>query len=107
MPDYTATVRLCARAVGLPMPEAEVRFAPPRRWRFDFGWPSVKLAVEVNGAIWVSGRHSRGSGLVKEYEKMTAAAVLGWRVIPTTPRQIGDLAFWRAVRRAYDYREAA
>lgn len=67
---------------------AEHQFAKPRRWRFDFAIPSRKLAIEVNGAVWTNGRHSRGSGLVKEYEKMRAAAVLGWRVFPFTPQEI-------------------
>ena len=24
---------------GLPLPEQQYRFAPPRRWAFDFAWP--------------------------------------------------------------------
>ena len=27
------------KAWGLPVPVAELRFAPPRRWRFDWAWP--------------------------------------------------------------------
>jgi hypothetical protein len=67
---------------------AEHRFAHGRRWRFDFAVPSLLVAVEINGAIWTSGRHSRGSGLLKEYEKMRAAAILGWRVLPFATAEI-------------------
>ncbi len=105
--SYEATVRLCARTVGLPMPEAEVRFAPPRRWRFDWAWPGARLALEVDGGVWAAGRHSRGSGIVKEHEKFNAAAALGWRVMRCTPQSVGDLTFWRQVAAAYHYREAA
>ena len=75
---------LCAQ-YGIERPSSEVRFAPPRRWRLDFAWGRHKVALEVQGGIWVAGRHSRGSGLLKEYEKMNAAAVRGWRVCYCTP----------------------
>lgn len=67
---------------------AEHRFHATRMWRFDFAIPSLKIAVEINGGVWSNGRHSRGSGLVLEYEKMRAAAILGWRVLPFTPQEL-------------------
>ena len=78
---------------------AEYRFHPTRRWRFDFAIPSAKVAVEINGAIWTRGRHARGSGLVKEYEKMRAAAILGWRVLPFATDEISRIQMdvWAAV----------
>jgi len=75
-------------AVGLPLPEREYRFAPPRRWRFDFAWPDRKLAVEVEGGIWVRGRHNRGAGFVRDCEKYNTAVLLGWRVLRFTPGMI-------------------
>lgn len=33
---------LC-RGAGLGMPTSEYRFAPPRRWRFDWCWPTRNL----------------------------------------------------------------
>tara|TARA_R110002126_G_scaffold288065_2_gene441348 strand:+ start:900 stop:1049 length:150 start_codon:yes stop_codon:yes gene_type:complete len=35
------------KKAGIPTPEAEYRFHPTRRWRFDFARPDKKLAVEV------------------------------------------------------------
>ncbi len=67
---------------------AEHKFCATRKWRFDFAIPSHMIAIEVNGAIWTAGRHSRGSGLIKEYEKMRAAAILGWRVMPFATDEI-------------------
>ncbi len=34
---------------------AEYPFAkyPGQRWRFDFAWPALMLAVHVNGGAWV------------------------------------------------------
>jgi hypothetical protein len=72
------------------MPIAEFRFAPPRRWRFDFAFLGEKLAVEVQGGIFTQGRHTRGPALLKEFEKLNAAAALGWRVLFVTPQQMDD-----------------
>ena len=71
-------------------PEREVRFAPPRRWRFDLAWPARKLAVEIDGGTWVRGRHSRGAGFAKDCEKLNAAAILGWRVLRFDNHMVRD-----------------
>ena len=73
---------------GLPKPTPEYRFAPPRRWRFDWSWPDRRVALEVQGGLFVQGRHSRGAALLKEHEKLNTAAVLGWRILYCTPKQI-------------------
>ena len=67
---------------------SQYQFHPKRKWRFDFAIPSLKIAIEINGGVWSNGRHSRGSGLVKEYEKMRAAAVLHWYVFAYDPKSI-------------------
>jgi hypothetical protein len=86
---------------GIPF-EREYRFAPPRKWRADFAvvlfrHPSepsyaapdqVDLLIEVDGGAFIAGRHSRGTGVEKDAEKQSAAAILGYRVIRCTPRQV-------------------
>lgn len=67
----------------------ECQFDPPRKWRFDFAWPEQKLAVEIEGGVFVSGRHSRGAGLTADCEKYAEALCLGWRVLRVTPAQVG------------------
>jgi very-short-patch-repair endonuclease len=62
-------------------PEREWMFHPTRKWRFDFAWPDVKLAVEIEGGTWRGGRHSRGSGFDNDAAKYNAAVLLGWRVL--------------------------
>ena len=71
-------------APDLPEPETEYRFAPPRKWRFDFAWPIERVAVELDGGVYSGGRHTRGSGFVKDCEKLNAATVRGWRVLRYT-----------------------
>ena len=72
-------------AAGLPRPVPELRFAAPRRWRFDWAWPSLRIALEVQGGIFSGGRHVRGAALLKEMEKLNAAAIAGYRVLYCTP----------------------
>lgn len=77
---YRVAVQLGCKAVGIPEPIAEHRFSPPRKFRFDWCWEAQKVALEVQGAIWTQGRHSRGSGLLREHEKLNLAASQGWKV---------------------------
>ena len=58
----------------------EYQFAKPRRWRFDFAHLGTKTAIEIEGGTWTGGRHTRGSGFVKDAEKYNTAAELGWTV---------------------------
>lgn len=90
------------RAAGLPAPVAEFVFAPPRRWRFDWAWPEQRVALEQDGGAFVGGRHSRGMGFVKDMEKTNKAAILGWRVLRFTPRQMASGAALEAVRQALE-----
>lgn len=77
---------LC-RGAGLGMPTSEYRFAPPRRWRFDWCWPYHHIAVEVEGGVWRGGRHTRGAGYIRDMQKYNAACLGGWRVLRYTPQQ--------------------
>jgi very-short-patch-repair endonuclease len=72
---------------GIPDPVEEFRFDPNRRWRFDFAWPHYRIAVEVEGGIWMGGRHNRPVGYAKDLEKYNKAAKDGWRVFRFTPQQ--------------------
>lgn len=59
----------------------EYKFHPSRKWRFDFADIDNKIAIEVEGGIWVSGRHNRGTGYRNDTIKYNQAAVLGWRIL--------------------------
>jgi len=88
------------RAAGLPTPVRELAFAKPRRWRFDYAWPDRMLALEVDGATWTGGRHSRGAGIEGDAEKACAAAVAGWRVLRVTGDMVKDGRALEWARRA-------
>jgi hypothetical protein len=82
------------RAAGLPEPALQHAFAAAlkRKWRFDFAWPELRVAAEFDGGArmvrWqrnprtgrqqpvAVGRHGSSS----DYDKLNAAAFLGWKV---------------------------
>ena len=69
---------------GLPTPEREYRFAPPRRYRADFAYPAERLLIEVEGGIWTNGAHVRGSHYQSDCEKYNLAATMSFRVLRFT-----------------------
>ena len=64
----------------------EHRFHSERRWRFDYALPKLKIAVEIDGAVWAAGggRHNRAAGYVADMEKLNTAASMGWLVLRFT-----------------------
>jgi very-short-patch-repair endonuclease len=73
---------LHCRADGL-TPEREYAFHPTRKWRFDFAWPDIKLAVEVEGK-----RHLTYAGFIEDCAKYNTATIMGWRVLRYVPRMV-------------------
>ena len=83
------------KPIGAPDPVREHRFAPPRRWRFDFAWLDSRVAVEVEGGTWTGGRHVQGQGFADDCEKYNHAALDGWTVIRLTSDMLaGAPAQW-------------
>ena len=74
--------RLC-RANGFEpvLPEREYYFHPTCKWRFDFAWPALRVAVEIEGGLWNGGRHSVPMGMIADMDKYNSAAALGWLVL--------------------------
>ena len=103
-------------AAGIATPQVEYQFDTTRKWRFDFAWPKNQqigdgrsemggkaqpqlpsanchllaggVALEVQGGLWVRGRHTRGAGQKNDMEKFTAAAVAGWRILYCQPSEV-------------------
>jgi very-short-patch-repair endonuclease len=88
--DHWPALKVQLLAYGLPMPVPEHRFHPTRKWRFDFAWPELKLALEIEGGLYVKGRHVRGAGAEADCVKYAEALVLGWRVLRVSPGQLRD-----------------
>ena len=88
-------------AEGLPDPEREHRFSPPRRWRFDFAWPELKIAAELEGGTFTEkSRHTTGTGFRKDCEKYNAATLQGWRVFRFDCTMVGKGQAIKTIKQA-------
>lgn len=58
-------------------PTLQHKFHPTRQWRFDFAWPSLKIAVEIQG---FGEGHNSYDGMASDYEKHNAAVQYGWKI---------------------------
>ena len=65
--------------------EPEHKFDANRKWRFDFAHVESKVAIELEGGIWMKGkqrgRHNSPKGFIADCEKYNTAALQGWAVI--------------------------
>lgn len=73
------------------------RFAPPRRWKFDFADLSARVAVELEGGTWAGygrggskrgGWHQHPKVYADNCEKYNEAAFAGWIVFRLTTEQV-------------------
>jgi len=80
-------------------PEFEVRFHPDRKWRFDLAWPEFRIAIEVQGGLFVRGGHNRGAQIIRDQEKMRAALELGWLVTYCIPQDLCTSTMVQHVRK--------
>ena len=83
---------------GLPVPVTEYQFHPTRKWRFDICWPDNKVAIEVDGGIWIAGGHNRGAQIKKDWEKRNTATVMGWRILYCEPRDLCTAAMVKMLK---------
>jgi hypothetical protein len=76
------------RLAGGPELEREYRFDSERRWRADFAHLPTRCLIEIEGGIWVNGRHNRAAGFNADLEKYLEAGLSGWHVFRLGPDQI-------------------
>ncbi|HEX6392956.1 MAG TPA: type IV toxin-antitoxin system AbiEi family antitoxin domain-containing protein [Acidimicrobiales bacterium] len=62
---------------GLPVPRAEVEWGPQRRYRLDFAYPQLRLAIEVNG--WTA--HFTPEQQRWDRRRSNTMARAGWTVL--------------------------
>ncbi len=59
-----------------------------RKFRFDAANPTQKIAIEIEGGLWISGRHNRPVGMEQDMKKYNAAVLDGWRVLRYSPETL-------------------
>lgn len=72
--------------------QPEFKFHLDRKWRFDYalGVEHGLIGIEIEGAVWTRGRHTRGAGFINDMEKYNHAAMMGWRVLRFSTQQCLD-----------------
>lgn len=84
---------ICFKALNIGEYVIEYRFHPSRRWRFDYAWPDMKIAIEwegVHGSYTGKSGHLTPKGYTLNCDKYNAATALGWSVYRFTPLQCLD-----------------
>lgn len=62
--------------------ESEYRFHDTRKWRFDFALPEKKIAIEIEGGIYMKkSRHTSSTGYIKDMEKYNHAVMAGYKLL--------------------------
>lgn len=74
------------RALGVSV-IPELRFHQKRKWRFDLGFPDLRVALEIEG---LGGRHQFTGGFVGDIENYGEAFALGWNVLRVTRKDVGN-----------------
>lgn len=91
----------------------EFYFTTERDFRFDYAIPvnlvntELKIAIEVEGGIWLKGKsgHSSGTGIQRDMDKSSLANVHGWTLIRRTPDQLMTNETLDLIRRAIELKK--
>jgi very-short-patch-repair endonuclease len=86
------------QSLGGPELEREFRFHQTRKWRADFAHIESRTLIEIEGGIYIQGRHNRPQGFAADAEKYLEAALDGWRVLRLTELQITASIVERVIR---------
>ncbi len=120
---------------GLPRPAAEFKFHKDRLWRFDWCYVDIKLAIEVEGAIYgrpvicnhcnrqvtgnytdkkgkrqtynitEGGGHSSGKAVERDHEKFNHAAIYGWKILRFNSTKIHEKETIDLIKKAFENKE--
>jgi very-short-patch-repair endonuclease len=79
--DFEERFRELVRRAGLPQPRAQYRVG---RYRLDFAWPELRVAVETDG--WAT--HGRRQAFEDDRARDAFLLAAGWRVLRVTYRRL-------------------
>ncbi len=114
--DGKAAAVLCyCRSRGYPEPVPEFQFAPPRKYLADLCWPQpeVRCILEFEGAVYGTGKacpvckrkkgggHSSVTGILRDIERSSEAALAGWRMLRCTVKDVESGAVFLLIDRLF------
>jgi hypothetical protein len=70
-----------------------------RKFRFDCANPTLKIAIEIEGGIWMGkvGGHTSGIGYQQNMDKYNCATLEGWRVLRYSPATLKKTP-WKLIK---------
>lgn len=87
------------QSLGGPELKREFRFHQTRKWRSDFAHLESRTLIEIEGGIYIQGRHNRAAGFIADAEKYLEAFLADWNVVRLTGPQITAPNLERLIRR--------
>lgn len=78
--------------------EKEYKFHKKRQWRADYAHLPSKTLIEIEGGIFVRGRHVRPKGFEADCVKYNSATMDGWNVFRLTPNMIDNVWIPKLIR---------
>ncbi len=80
------------KSIGLAGFVRQHKFAATRKWTLDFAFVDARVAIEIQGfgPGGHGGAHQRPKRLNAQYEKHSALAIYGWRLLEGSTRQVED-----------------
>ena len=67
-----------------------------KRYRLDFAHLNSRTGIEIQGGVYMRGRHVTGSGYERDCRKYNLAYTSGWTIFLLTSAMAKD-AFWLAL----------
>ena len=64
-----------------------------KRYRLDFAHPSSQTGIEIQGGVYMRGRHVTGSGYERDCKKYNLAYTSGWTIFLLTSQMAKDSAW--------------
>ena len=87
--EHEARFKLQLRANKIYVFKEQYRFHPTRQWKIDFAFPSAKLGIELDGAIFgKKSGHNTGVGILRKMEKSNELQKMGWRIFSFSGDQV-------------------
>ncbi len=80
------------KSIGLTGFVRQHKFAANRKWTLDFAFVDARVAIEIQGfgPGGHGGAHQSPERLHAQYEKHSALAIYGWRLLEGSTRQVED-----------------
>lgn len=84
-------------SIGLAL---EHRFHPVRRWRFDYAFPDLMIAVEYDGLMFRSVGHTSLGAIMSDMERTNQAQLLGWTIYRANAKTVANKEFFAVIEEA-------